>query len=57
MNELILHHEKDDLAFAEGPRWLLSLLYGQERVEPHPFLEEWGMVLLEPDELEEREAA
>jgi len=56
MNELILH-EKDDLAFAEGPQWLLSLLYGQERVEPHPFLEEWGMVLLEPDELEEREAA
>jgi hypothetical protein len=56
MNELILH-EKDGLIFAEGPHWLLSVLYGQERVEPHPFLEEWGMVLLEPDELEEREAA
>jgi len=58
MNEPLLT-EKDGVVFCEGPRELLVLLYGEERVEPHPFLFSWGMVVLEPgepDELQEEAA-
>jgi len=57
VSESILFTVKEDLAVAEGPREVLETKYGKERVAPHPFLCEWGWVVLELADLTELQEA